>query len=691
MYRDCVPEPNKAGFENPLIMAVAKSDGTYYRKRFNMGSPVVTKLSNEITNKCLILPPGLCVEEGVYTNTIDLPIDSVNSYLIVFQRCCRNATIFNIINPGDFGDTFLATITPESQKLKNSSPVFKEFPPIAVCVDYGLAFDHSATDIDGDSLTYEFVSPLHGGGSDPFGSGCNALTPDPPCLPPYTSLTYRFPFSPQDPMGGNPIINIDLTTGFLSGKPEIIGQFVVGVKVNEYRNGKLIGEVFRDFQFNVTECYSNTQALLEDPKGIINDSIVVIKCGDNRVNIKNKSITTGASIFEWELYLNKQPLVYTTKDLIIDVDTIGTFPGQLIINRGTECSDTAFFTLIKNKKTVADFSFAYDSCMDRSISFTNKSYAEDGNIIKYDWSIDGTKTSVKKDFESYPDSNGIYDVKLVSTNSNGCVDSITIPVNYESYFIDTPALSGAKYGCIPFITNLRVKNLDPSEYDFQWFINNEPIGKGENINYPIDKEGAYTLSYLITDKHNCKLSGILPDKIEAYKPPKADFEIAPTEITNRKPNVQLTDKSINAREWQYRILTDTLNGPNQKYSFRDTGLTDVTLIVTAGDNCKDTLTKRIDVVPFNSIYLPTAFTPDLDGKNDVYLPAGINSSFTEYHLTIYSRWGDVIFESDKWDEGWKGTDRQGTVLPAGTYVAKVSVKTRRGQTIEKTSSVTLIR
>ena len=93
----------------------------------------------------------------------------------------------------------------------------------------------------------------------------------------------------------------------------------------------------------------------------------------------------------------------------------------------------------------------------------------------------------------------------------------------------------------------------------------------------------------------------------------------------------------------------------------------------------------------DSIYLPTAFTPDLDGKNDVYLPAGINSSFTEYHLTIYSRWGDVIFESDKWDEGWKGTDRQGTVLPAGTYVAKVSVKTRRGQTIEKTSSVTLIR
>lgn len=691
MYRDCVPEPNKAGFEDPLVMAVAKSDGSYYTTRFNLGSPVITKLSNQITNKCLVLPPGLCVEEGVYTKNIDLPIDSVNSYMIVFQRCCRNATIFNIINPGDYGATFIATISPEAQILKNSSPVFQEFPPIAVCVDYGLEFDHSAIDKDGDSLTYEFVSPLNGGGNEPFGNGCNTLTPNPPCLPPYDQLAYRFPFSPQDPMGGNPIINIDRITGFLSGKPEIIGQFVVGVKVNEYRNGKLIGETFRDFQFNVTECISNTQAYLEDNKGQLQDSLIIIKCGEKRVNIKNMSVASPQSVFEWDLYLDTVPLVYTTKDLIVDIDTVGTFNGEMIINRGSECSDTAHFTIIKNKRTEADFSFAYDSCMDRSIEFTNKSFAEDGNIIRYDWAINGQKVSNQKDLVAYPDSNDIYQVSLVTTNSNGCVDSITLPVDYSVYLIDTPALKGAEYGCIPFTTNLTVENLNAQDYQIEWFVNNEPAGTGQAINYPISEEGTYTLSYQITDQHNCKLTGVLPTKIKAYLPPKADFDISPQEITNRKPNVQLTDKSTNAREWRYFIQNDTLFGANQSYSFRDTGLMNVSLIVTAGDNCSDTITKQIDVVPFNTIYLPNAFTPDLNGKNDSYRPAGINSSIKEYHMTIYSRWGDAVFETDHWDEGWSGRDKQGVALPAGTYVAKVKALTTRGQEIEKTSSVTLIR
>jgi hypothetical protein len=55
-------------------------------------------------------------------------------------------------------------------------------------------------------------------------------------------------------MASSPAININPSTGFLDGVPNIQGQWVVGVCVSEYRNGQLIGVHHRDFQFNVIPC-----------------------------------------------------------------------------------------------------------------------------------------------------------------------------------------------------------------------------------------------------------------------------------------------------------------------------------------------------------------------------------------------------------------------------------------------------
>ena len=75
------------------------------------------------------------------------------------------------------------------------------------------------------------------------------------CLIPFfSSVNYRSPYSPANPMGGNPVLKIDPKTGIISGTPNIQGQFVVNVCCDEWRNGVVINTTKREFQFVVTNC-----------------------------------------------------------------------------------------------------------------------------------------------------------------------------------------------------------------------------------------------------------------------------------------------------------------------------------------------------------------------------------------------------------------------------------------------------
>ena len=137
-----------------------------------------------------------------------------------------------------------------------------------------------ATDPDGDSLVYELFMPYHGATQfDPM--------PQPPYAPPYPNIQWLNPYSTNDMMGGVPLA-IDPQTGELSCTPGSLGQFVVGIKVKEYRNGQFISETKRDFQFNVVNCPNLTVASIYSP---------VIVCGSYTAQFTNTSMN--AATYFW--------------------------------------------------------------------------------------------------------------------------------------------------------------------------------------------------------------------------------------------------------------------------------------------------------------------------------------------------------------------------------------------------------
>lgn len=135
-----------------------------------------------------------------------------------------------------------------SNVASNSNPEFTLLPPLFLCVNEPFTFDHSATDLDGDSLVYEFYTPYDGD------NGAGPLDPTfPGNIATFTPVVFLPGFGVNNPLGGPPL-TLDPNTGLMAGTPTILGQFVLGVKVIEYRNGVYLSETLRDFQFNIVNC-----------------------------------------------------------------------------------------------------------------------------------------------------------------------------------------------------------------------------------------------------------------------------------------------------------------------------------------------------------------------------------------------------------------------------------------------------
>lgn len=691
VFRDCGNTLN-GGYDDPAGLSVGRSDGTYFMTNFPMHNPVIKNLSNLFSNPCLAVPPDVCVQEAIYTRTIDLPIDQVNSYYIIYQRCCRNNTIFNILNPGDAGATYYTEITPLAQMLHNSSPTFKTIPPIAVCGNFSLQFDHSATDIDGDSLAYYFVAPILGGGNNSFGNNCEQIIPNPDCLPPYDSVSYRAPFTSRNPMGGSPAVTVHSKTGLLTGTPNATGQFVVGVRVDEYRNGQLLSSTIRDFQFNVADCEKVVKASIEANN--VNSKNLEFKfCGDEYDKIINKS-SIASSIFDytWQFNNNGVDSIFSTKDLALDSFKYGDYSGFMILNRGLQCTDTAFFKFTKFPGLNPDFTFTYDTCKAEGVRFSDLSSHEAGLSLNYEWMQSDTSFGVNKVvYKSFPGP-GDYPVTLFISDANQCRDSLTTIVSYQPIPDKILALKDIN-GCVPAeILFPPLHDLLDTTYKVTWDFGDGSTGEGLTPTHLYDQIKEYDISVHVKDVIGCEYDGYFSRAVKIHDVPTAGFDYSPKEISNLKPALQIADNSEGGSRWTYEFGNgDVLYSQNPSYVFQDTGYFVVRQIVTNNSGCSDTSFIRLDVEPITTIFLPNAFLPSTDGENSTFRSVGNGFGIVMYEMQIFDRYGEKVFSTNKFEEGWDGLDKYGKRLPNGSYAVKVRMEGPRGFKKELFGTALLIR
>ncbi len=280
LYVDCINGSQAAiNGDTDAVVGIFDSTGMLLRTMIEVRTGP-TRI-NSVSLDCVIPPGNACVDEYIYTFYTVLP-QRQGGYFLAFQRCCRNGTIKNIIQPLSSGATYWCYMpdTTWSQGY-NTAAVFKALPPNYLCGGRPFEYDHSAFDADGDSLAYELYAPFLGGGS-------GNSQPRPPDGPPYQTIAWQGAYEVERMMLGHPELTIDPLTGKIDVTPQTTGQFVVGIAVKEYRNGKHINTTRRDFQFNVFTCVvSIVSSFVEDVRA----------CSDT-IRFTNNSI--GATRFFWD-------------------------------------------------------------------------------------------------------------------------------------------------------------------------------------------------------------------------------------------------------------------------------------------------------------------------------------------------------------------------------------------------------
>ncbi|MDX2361844.1 MAG: PKD domain-containing protein [Crocinitomicaceae bacterium] len=223
-----------------------------------------TLLNGASPSPCTIVP-NVCLLIGEYEVIVTLP-PIPGGYQMTFDACCRNGGIVN----GPAGSAAYSTWVPDiAVATCNNSATFNGWPPVFICLADTFTFDHSATDLDGDSLVYSLCTPYES-------------------IIPNTPYPFGGAYSAANPLGGN-TLTIDPVTGLLSGIPMTLGRHVVGICVSEYRNGVLINTSTRDFQLNVVQCEDVTVA---------SSISALTNCLTGEVTFFNNS--SGAASYFWD-------------------------------------------------------------------------------------------------------------------------------------------------------------------------------------------------------------------------------------------------------------------------------------------------------------------------------------------------------------------------------------------------------
>ncbi len=400
--------------ENSVIMGIYKtSNGSLFSDvsanlsssyQINLGSP----------SPCIVNPSPVCYWIREYTTIIEIPKDPVG-YMVIFQRCCRIDGISNLTPNVNVGASYFCQIQGTNSVGAtgvNSNPDFGIKDTVLICQNKRFKLDYSATDADGDSLTYEFATGYNGGGIN------NAIVNNPGPPTSWIPLGYQAGFSGTLPLG--PGVTINRTTGLISGVAPTGGDYVVCVLVREFRAGTQISAHRKDFIIHVDD-----------------------RCDFPSADLNPNYITCNGFDFSFHNEAASSPLIHsyywdfgvpgsTTDTSTLATPTFtfpdtGVYPVKFYVNKDEPCTDSASTLMSVFPGFFPGFS-SLGTCILNPVLFFDTTKTKYGKVSSWFWNFgDNTTTGDTSTLQNpswkYSDS-GMKNVSFIVANSKGCKDTV---------------------------------------------------------------------------------------------------------------------------------------------------------------------------------------------------------------------------------------------------------------------------
>ncbi|MCB9204416.1 MAG: PKD domain-containing protein [Flavobacteriales bacterium] len=574
--------------------------------------------------------PG--IQEYVYEATVTLP--PCADWTFSYDLCCRSAAINTINAPGS-QDIYVNAFLNNVAAPCNSSPQFDVPARGFLCLNEDNTILATAYDPDGDLLVYSLYTPWHNPGQ---------------------SVNYTGGFNPNNPLNNN---YYNFNNGVITTQPTTNGQItVIGVMVEEYRNGVLIGRVVRDMQVRViNNCPQNPGNDFDiDQDGIFDEDTIVL-CSNNALQLDVYLNNTLPGLNYNIVAENVADFNGASFTNIADPSAPGGVVGQFIWTPGPGdigTSQVLVFTAFDDNCPVVGFAnFTYEFIITGlelevdidTVAISCTDSVEMNAIVSngtppYDflWN-DGFVGPSRWVGE------GVYAVEV--TDSEGCTGSDTITV----YYVDDPegAFFEPSSSCVDSVVNFVDQsfsnyppNLPPiTIVDWVWDFGDGSVSTGvQNPTHAYADAGLYDVQLIVTNDLGC--TDTTEGQVWVNPPPQVDFvfeNVCSDTLFTFTDQSTIDTGQIVSWGWDFGDGSPPAIVQNATHQYNLTGYYNVTLVAVSDSGCPSFLTQEVYSFP-----LPVAdFSP-----TDVCI--GNVSAFTD--LTAVSA-GTV--EGWQWDFGDGGT------------------------------------
>jgi len=319
-------------------------------------------------------------------------------------------------------------------------------------------------------------------------------------------------------------------------------------------------------------------------------------CAGSPLNFSNLSAGATALISNW--YFGDGDTSKLTFGVSHIYKTVGVYNCRLVVFDSTGCTDTMNLPITVTRPIAAfTLSDTIAVCPPLIVNFTSSST----NASSYSWNFGNSGTAAIVNPVSTFSAPGVYNVRLIVTDPNGCPDTAFAKVRVLGY---AGAFTyGPVNGCHPLVVNFsnNISNV-PS---FLWDFADGTIipGSGSTASHTYLSPGAYVPKVIFSDNiSGCKASSVGIDTIKVDGIVAGFKALPPCE----KTNLQLVDTShsffsaLKDSHWDFGGMGIATGNP-VNHMYANAGTYAVTLISTNAQGCKDTLTSNLTIFPLPKV------------------------------------------------------------------------------------------
>ncbi|MDX2250288.1 MAG: PKD domain-containing protein [Bacteroidia bacterium] len=405
-------------------------------------------------------------------------------------------------------------------------------------------------------------------------------------------------------------------------------------------------------------------------------------CSPLQVVFSNNSSNFSHSFWDFgdgsgfSLQANPEHIYYPT-------DTV--FTVKLMVDTADFCFDSATTQIRIGSAPVAGFEASlYEACQSATVRFTNQSFSA-ALGLSYRWFFGNGDSSSLKNPVVFFDQPGTYEVRLVAINTYGCADTFSRTIQVypqsEALFVADP-VNVCEGESVVF------RDMSVNATQWRWDFGDGAVSVDSMPVHRYDQEGVYDVELIVSYNGKCGDTLRYDDLITVFKSPLANFTAKDTSLIPGLPDglVRFTNESFFADRYLWSFGNgDTSNVESPLYQYRVNTSYEVSLIAYAANGCTDTAWQTINIGGIEGLQIPTAFAPVSGTQPEegypqsgdlftVFFPRGIG--LKAYHIAVYSRWGELLWESKNLTDGiptewWNGNDRKGSLMTSGVYIYQV--------------------